>query len=102
MSIPAETAARPRTLRLALAGNPNSGKTSVFNALTGLRAKVGNYPGVTVERIEGRLDLPDGSRATMLDLPGCYSLYSASDDERVAFSSAGVVRTASAVCPQKR
>jgi len=84
LSTTAETAARPRTLRLALAGNPNSGKTSIFNALTGLRAKVGNYPGVTVERIEGRLELPDGRRATLLDLPGCYSLYSASDDERIA------------------
>ena len=72
------------TLTVALAGNPNSGKTSVFNALTGLRHRVGNYPGVTVERIEGRTDLPDGSRAVVIDLPGCYSLFARSEDERIA------------------
>ena len=69
---------------VALAGNPNSGKTSVFNALTGLHRKVGNYPGVTVERVEGRLVLPDGRAARVIDLPGCYSLYPRSADERVA------------------
>ncbi len=69
---------------VALAGNPNSGKTSVFNALTGLRRKVGNYPGVTVERVEGSLELPDGRNARVVDLPGCYSLYPRSEDERVA------------------
>jgi ferrous iron transport protein B len=69
---------------VALAGNPNSGKTSVFNALTGLRRRVGNYPGVTVERVEASLALPDGRAARLIDLPGCYSLYPRSEDERVA------------------
>jgi ferrous iron transport protein B len=69
---------------VALAGNPNSGKTSVFNSLTGLRRRVGNYPGVTVERVEGTFRLGDGQEALLLDLPGCYSLISRSDDERIA------------------
>ena len=81
------TAARP-TLRhhriVAVVGNPNSGKTTLFNALTGLRQKVGNYPGVTVEKKEGHLDLPGGATATLLDLPGTYSLQPISPDERVA------------------
>jgi ferrous iron transport protein B len=72
------------TLHVALAGNPNSGKTSIFNALTGLRRKVGNYPGVTVERIEAELALPDGTRSKIVDLPGSYSLYAVSEDERIA------------------
>jgi ferrous iron transport protein B len=69
-------------LRLGLVGSPNSGKTTLFNALTGLRAKVGNYPGVTVERREGAIEL-DGRPAVVLDLPGSYSLEPISDDERV-------------------
>jgi ferrous iron transport protein B len=69
---------------IALLGNPNSGKTTVFNALTGLRQKVANYPGVTVEKKEGRLRLPDGGRAVLLDLPGTYSLSASSPDERIA------------------
>jgi ferrous iron transport protein B len=69
---------------VALAGNPNCGKTSVFNALTGSRQRVGNYPGITVERIEGKMELPDGSRVRVLDLPGSYSFLAASDDERIA------------------
>lgn len=69
---------------VALVGNPNCGKTTVFNALTGLRQKVGNYPGVTVEKKEGRVTLPDGTDITVLDLPGTYSLNPASPDERVA------------------
>jgi ferrous iron transport protein B len=73
-----------RTLVLALAGNPNSGKTSLFNALTGLSRKTSNYPGVTVERVEGRMALPDGGKARLVDLPGCYSLYARSEDERIA------------------
>lgn len=64
-------------------GNPNSGKSSVFNYLTGLRQKVGNFPGVTVDKKEGSLLLPDHRRITLLDLPGCYSLYPSSLDERV-------------------
>jgi len=71
-------------LRLALVGNPNSGKTTVFNALTGARHKVANYPGVTVERREGRLRADSGSDVLLLDLPGTYSLSAHSEDERVA------------------
>ena len=72
------------SLTIALAGNPNSGKTTIFNALTGLRQKVGNYPGITVERKVGRCPLPDGSEAMLVDLPGTYSLISRSPDEVVA------------------
>ncbi|HUN80771.1 MAG TPA: ferrous iron transport protein B [Phycisphaerae bacterium] len=71
--------AAPR--RIAIAGNPNSGKTTVFNALTGLRQKVANYPGVTVEKREGRLR---GADVTLLDLPGIYSLTARSPDEEIA------------------
>jgi len=71
-------------LVIALAGNPNSGKTTIFNALTGLRQKVANYPGVTVERKTGKCKLPDGKRALIIDLPGTYSLISRSPDEVVA------------------
>jgi ferrous iron transport protein B len=67
----------------ALVGNPNAGKTSLFNALTGARQKVGNYPGVTVERKSGRLPLPDGRVAELIDLPGAYSLSPRSPDEAV-------------------
>jgi len=70
---------------VALTGNPNSGKTTVFNALTGLRAKVGNYAGVTVERKEGRLrGAPPGLSVTVLDLPGTYSLSPKSLDEEIS------------------
>src|SRR5690348_17275843 len=72
------------TLTVALAGNPNSGKTTVFNALTGLRQKVANYPGVTVEKKVGRCKLPDGRWCDVIDLPGTYSLISRSPDETVA------------------
>ena len=72
------------TLTVALAGNPNSGKTTLFNALTGLRQKVANYPGVTVEKKTGRCKLPDGRWADVIDLPGTYSLISRSPDEQVA------------------
>ncbi|MDE2127415.1 MAG: ferrous iron transport protein B [Armatimonadetes bacterium] len=73
-----------RTLALALVGNPNCGKTTLFNALTGMRQKVGNYPGVTVEKKEGRLPLPGGGVAAVLDLPGLYSLTPHSPDEVIA------------------
>jgi ferrous iron transport protein B len=67
-----------------LLGSPNAGKTTLFNALTGLRAKVGNYPGVTVERREGEISLGrDGSRAVLIDLPGTYGLTPISADEAV-------------------
>jgi ferrous iron transport protein B len=68
---------------VALVGNPNSGKSALFNALTGARQKVGNYPGVTVERHAGRLALDDGRPIELLDLPGAYSLEPSSPDERV-------------------
>ena len=68
---------------VALVGNPNAGKTSLFNALTGSRQKVGNYPGGTVERKSGRLPLPDGRIAELIDLPGTYSLTPRSPDEAV-------------------
>ncbi|MGE4365913.1 ferrous iron transporter B [Thermomonas sp.] len=69
--------------RIALAGNPNCGKTALFNLLTGSRQKVANYAGVTVERKEGWLTLPSGRRCSVLDLPGAYSLHAASLDEAV-------------------
>jgi ferrous iron transport protein B len=69
--------------RVALVGNPNSGKTALFNALTGSRQKVANYPGVTVERKEGSVTTPAGRRALVLDLPGTYSLRARSPDEMV-------------------
>src|SRR6195952_4545451 len=72
------------TLTIALAGNPNSGKTTVFNALTGLRQKVANYPGVTVEKKTGRCKLGGERWADVIDLPGTYSLISRSPDEQVA------------------
>ncbi|MFN0157128.1 MAG: ferrous iron transport protein B [Bacteroidota bacterium] len=72
-----------RARHVALIGNPNSGKTTLFNALTGLRQKVGNYPGVTVEKKEGLVQLADGSEIVLLDLPGTYSLNANSPDEKV-------------------
>ena len=68
---------------IALLGNPNCGKTALFNLLTGSRQKVANYSGVTVERKEGRLTLSSGKNIRILDLPGAYSLYPRSLDERV-------------------
>src|SRR5438046_7550045 len=72
-----------QTSYVALTGNPNCGKTTLFNALTGLRAKVGNYAGVTVERKEGRL-LGGPSHIRVLDLPGTYSLSPQSLDEQIS------------------
>ena len=71
------------TARVALVGNPNSGKTALFNALTGSRQKVANYAGVTVERKEGQLKTADGRAFSVLDLPGTYSLRARSPDEAV-------------------
>lgn len=68
---------------IALVGNPNAGKSALFNALTGARQKVGNYPGVTVERHVGRMVLNDGRPVELVDLPGTYSLDAASPDEAV-------------------
>lgn len=70
-------------LKVALIGNPNTGKTSVFNALTGLNQKVGNYPGITVEKKEGSCRLNRTTKAHILDLPGTYSLNASSMDESV-------------------
>ena len=70
-------------LRVAIIGNPNTGKTTLFNALTGLRQRVGNFAGVTVERVEGGFQGADGRRVTVLDLPGSYSLSAGSPDEQV-------------------
>ncbi|HHL51737.1 MAG TPA: GTP-binding protein, partial [Flammeovirgaceae bacterium] len=70
-------------IRVALVGNPNSGKTSLFNQLTGLNQKVGNFPGVTVDKKIGSCTLPDGRQLEILDLPGSYSIYAKSKDEQV-------------------
>lgn len=71
------------TLRIALVGNPNCGKTALFNLLTGSKQKVANYAGVTVERKEGRCVLPSGRTLQLLDLPGAYSLDATSPDEAI-------------------
>ncbi len=73
-----------KQINVALIGNPNTGKTSVFNQLTGLNQKVGNYPGITVEKKEGICKLQRGVKAHILDLPGTYSLNTTSLDESVA------------------
>ncbi|MDG4475120.1 ferrous iron transport protein B [Thiovibrio frasassiensis] len=72
------------TITIALAGNPNAGKTTLFNTLTGARQHVGNYPGVTVEKKEGGYTFPTGEVATIIDLPGTYSLTAYSVEEVVA------------------
>jgi ferrous iron transport protein B len=79
MTVVAESGA----LRFALIGTPNSGKTALFNALTGSRQKVANYPGVTVERKSGMLQTPGGHGVNLIDLPGTYSLRARSPDEEV-------------------
>lgn len=70
-------------MRIALVGNPNSGKTSLFNKLTGLRQQTGNFPGVTVEMKSGTMVLSEGQSIELVDLPGAYSLYPTSNDERI-------------------
>ncbi|MGE5570312.1 MAG: ferrous iron transporter B [Rhodospirillales bacterium] len=72
------------TRNIAIVGPPNSGKSTLFNRITGLRQKVANYPGVTVERRDGRARLEDGREVTIIDLPGIYSLQPCSEDEQVA------------------
>ncbi len=72
-----------RVRSIALVGNPNSGKSTLFNLLTGLRQKTGNFPGITVDLKEGRLRLPGGAEVVLTDLPGAYSLYPTSTDERM-------------------
>jgi len=74
-------------LTVALVGNPNTGKSTLFNALTGLRQRVGNYPGVTVARKSGQCDCGDGLKVELIDLPGLYSLSAASPDEQVVIDA---------------
>ena len=73
-------------LRVALVGNPNTGKSTLFNILTGLNQKIGNFPGVTVDKKTGYSTLSDGRTAEIVDLPGTYSLYPKSKDESIVFS----------------
>ncbi|MDH4155746.1 MAG: ferrous iron transport protein B [candidate division Zixibacteria bacterium] len=82
-----ESSTRPKTI--AVCGNPNSGKTTIFNAMTGLRQKVANYPGVTVEKVSGyfTVDKPVRRRLCLVDIPGSYSLSAFSPDERIAVSA---------------
>lgn len=79
-------AAKKRPL-VAIAGNPNTGKTTLFNRLTGSDHKVGNYPGVTVERHSGSLALPDGKAIEIIDVPGAYSLSARSREEEIAIQA---------------
>ena len=72
--------------RIALIGNPNTGKTSIFNLLTGLNQQVGNFPGVTVDKKTGTLNLDSGEKVEVIDLPGTYSVFPRSKDERVVFN----------------
>lgn len=72
-----------KILKVALIGNPNVGKTSVFNQLTGLNQQVGNYPGITVEKKQGYAKLSPSLKAKIIDLPGTYSLNASSIDENV-------------------
>ncbi len=74
-----------KNLHIALVGNPNSGKTTLFNTLTGLNQKVGNFPGVTVDKKTATISMEDGSKAELIDLPGTYSLYPRRADEWVAY-----------------
>lgn len=80
---PRASGAPSASATVALVGNPNSGKTTIFNALTGLRQKVGNYPGITVDKRVGSLRLQGGGALDIVDLPGTYSLVSSSLDEQV-------------------
>lgn len=74
-----------KLFKITLIGNPNSGKTTLFNQLTGLNQKVGNFPGVTVERKSGLCKLPNGETVQIIDLPGTYSIYPKSYDEEIVF-----------------
>ena len=76
-----------KTINVALIGNPNTGKTSLFNALTGLNQKVGNYPGVTVDKKEGQSKLKSNFKAIITDLPGTYSINPTSLDETIVLKT---------------
>jgi ferrous iron transport protein B len=91
--------ASPQRLKIALVGNPNSGKSSLFNHLTGLNQKIGNFPGVTVEKRSGQSTLPDGTVTEIIDLPGIYSIYPRSLDERIV--SEILLNHKSPDCPDK-
>ncbi|MHA4894270.1 ferrous iron transport protein B [Pedobacter sp. PWIIR3] len=74
-----------KNIKIALVGNPNTGKSTLFNLLTGLNQKIGNFPGITVDKKIGYCNLPDGRGAEIIDLPGTYSLYPKSRDESIVF-----------------
>ena len=82
---------RRQTVTVAICGNPNCGKTTVFNAITGLRQRVGNYPGVTVEKTTGTFAVSEHDQFTfnLLDIPGTYSLAAYSPDEYIAAREIG-------------
>src|ERR1700749_303542 len=80
------TGVKKNNLHIALVGNPNSGKSSLFNALTGLNQKVGNFPGVTVDKKTGMSQLAPGLSVNIVDLPGTYSLYPKRADEWVTYT----------------
>ncbi len=84
LALPPQLQAEDSPKTVALIGPPNSGKTTLFNRLTGLRQKVANFPGVTVEQHTGIAELPDGRSVQIIDLPGVYSLSPRSEDEQVA------------------
>jgi ferrous iron transport protein B len=90
------SASSPQGLTVALVGNPNCGKTTLFNALTGSSYKVANYPGVTVEKKESILKLLNGATARLIDLPGTYALEGTSVEERIV---TGILRGEIAGCP---
>ncbi len=78
---------KQRDIKVALVGNPNTGKTSLFNQLTGLKQKVGNYPGITVDKKIGTATLKGGSKANIIDLPGTYSINPTSIDENIVLNT---------------
>ena len=86
----------PKPFTIAIAGNPNCGKTALFNALTGSRQHVGNWPGVTVEKKEGFFDLGD-RHIRVVDLPGTYALFANAEDERAAVDF--LLTRESKICP---
>ena len=78
---------KPKDIKVALVGNPNTGKTSLFNQLTGLKQKVGNYPGITVDKKIGLATLDGGVKASVIDLPGTYSINPTSIDENIVLTT---------------
>jgi ferrous iron transport protein B len=75
--------------KIALIGNPNAGKSSLFNSLTGLRQKTGNFPGVTMDKLSGVWEIEPGQEVDILDLPGIYSIYPKSIDEELVINILG-------------